>query len=65
MLTTIAAFIFSLGGLTGNIHVVDGKGGTMHYMWVDESEKQDCKNTNKAIIFTSGNHGWKYFCEVK
>ncbi|MCB1712568.1 MAG: hypothetical protein KDH96_08900 [Candidatus Riesia sp.] len=61
MLVTIAAFIFSVGGVFTPIDIPDGKGGEIRYWWT--YEKSDCLNDN-TITFTSGNHGWRYFCEV-
>ena len=60
---TILVFLFNVGGAFAPVNVPDGKGGIQTYTWTHEPN--DCLDAAHAIVFSSGNHGWKYFCQVK
>ena len=64
MLTTIAAFIFSLAGFVSPMEVPGGAYDG-HVLTYDYTKNPvDCVDVDKALTFTSGNHGWTYYCQV-
>ena len=63
VIATIFALVFSGLGVSTPVHQPDGHGGIITYNWT--MDPNECRTTDSAIIFSSGNHGWVYFCEVK